>query len=325
MKRIHLLAAATLAMVAMAAMPMLTWSQSAANYPSKAVRVVVGSGAGGSVDIVARMVSAKLGESLKQKFVVENRPGAGGTLGLRDAFNAPPDAHTLAPVPATFLWAKTVQPDLPFDPVTDLDPVSQVTKAPLVMIIHPSVPAKSVKELIDYARANPGKLNVGVSNGTATHLAAAYFASLAGLKVQIVPYKGTPEVLADLMAGRIDMHIGGLLSNLARIKAGKVRGLGVTTTERSQVLPDLPAIGEALPGYEVNNFHGWLTTRGSPPAYVGKLAAAIAEVVNAKEVSDAITADGSVPYGSTPQAFRDAINRNAPAFQKIARESNMSL
>jgi len=319
MKRLHLIVAL------MTAMPALAWSQSSSNYPSKAVRVMVGSGAGGSVDIVARMVSVKLGESLKQKFIVENRPGAGGTLGLREVVNAAPDAHTIAAVPATFLWAKTVQPSLPFDPVTDTDPVSQVTKAPLIMIIHPSVPANSVKELIDYARANPGKLNVGVSNGTATHLAAAYFASLAGLKVQIVPYKGTPEVLADLVAGRLDMHIGGLLSNLARIKAGKVRGLGVTTTERSQVLPDLPAIVEALPGYEVNNFHGWLTTRGSPPASVTRLAAAIHEVVNGKEVSHAITSDGSVPYGSTPQEFRDAINRSAPAFQKIARDSNMSL
>lgn len=311
--------------IIIAVVPLSAWAQNPAGYPARPVRVIVGSGAGGSVDIVARLVSAKLGDTLKQKFVVENRPGAGGMLGVREVVNAAPDALTIAPVPATFLWAKTLQPSLAFDPVTDLEPVSQVTKAPLVMIINPSVPAKSVRELIEHAKANPGKLNVGVSNGTATHLAAAYFASMAGISVQIVPYKGTPEVTADLVGGRIDMHIGGLASNIARIKAGKVRALGVTTLDRSTAMPDLPTIADTLPGYEVNNFHGWLTTRGSPSASVNRLAAAITEAVNAKEVSEAITADGSTPYGSTPQEFRDAINRNAPAFQKIARESNMSL
>ena len=169
----------------------LSWVNAAVTqspaYPRRPIRVVVGSGAGGSIDVIARLVAARLGDSFQQKLVVENRPGAGGTLGLRDVFQAAPDAHTVAPVAATFLWSKTVQPSLSFDPVTDLEPVSQVTKAPLVMIIHPGVPAKSVRELIDYAKARPGKLNVGVSNGTATHLAAAYFASMAAIQVLIVP------------------------------------------------------------------------------------------------------------------------------------------
>ena len=252
-------------LVCAALLPSMASAQSAAEYPAKPVRVVVPSAIGGSVDIVPRLVAAKLSDTLKRQFVIENRPGGGGTIGNGYVAKSAPDGYTLLATGATFTIAPALYPNVPYDAIKGFVPVSQVSRSPLVLAAHPALPAKTVKDLIAIARQKPGALDMGVGfSGSFTHLAAAYFASAANIKVTYIPFKGSGDVVIATVAGQVQVFIGNVLAVLPSVKSGRLRALAVTSVQRSKVLPDLPTIAEAgVHGYDVSAWTGWLAPAGT--------------------------------------------------------------
>src|SRR2546423_8407224 len=253
-------------------------------YPSRTVRLIDGFSPGGSTDIVGRLIAQKRPESFGQRVVVENRPGATGTVAAEMVAKSAPDGHVMLIVPLTF----TVSPSLyklPYDPVKDLLPVTLVASAPLMLVAHPSVPVKSVAELIAYAKANPGKLHFGSGGvGSTPHLASEMLKTMAGIQATHVPYKGGGPALADLVGGQIQFMLENIPSTLPYVKAGKLRALAITDLRRSQVLPDLPTLDESgLKGYQIVGWNGLFLPAGTPPAIVDKLHT---EVVKALALAD---------------------------------------
>src|SRR4029453_11575611 len=227
-------------------------------YPARPVRVVVGLAPGGGTDIQAPLCAQKLTESLNRSFVVENRPGAGGTIAYSQVAKSPPDGYTLLGITSGFTITPAVYRQLSYDPIKDFAPISLVAQAPFLLVVHPALPATSVKDLLALARNKPGALDCGSAGvGTSTHMAFELFRSLARVKISHIPYKGTGPALIDVMAGQVHMLFGNVLSTLTYVKTGRLRALAVTTAARSLVLPDLPTIAEAgLPAYENSTWHG---------------------------------------------------------------------
>jgi tripartite-type tricarboxylate transporter receptor subunit TctC len=319
------IAAALLAQTAAAQGPSASSGQA---YPSKPIRLIVPFAAGGGNDNVARLVGKRLADGLGQPVIVDNRPGAGGVVGAELAARAAPDGYTL------FLGgvgSHAINPnlikDLPYDPVRDFAPVELLAQAPLVLVVHPSVPARDIAEFIAYARNNPGKLNFASNgNGSSSQLAAVMFDSMAGVDMVHVPYKGLSPALADLLSGQVQVMFSSVVAILPHIKAGKLRGLAVTGAKRLPSLPDLPTIAESgFPGYEASSWYGILAPAGTPPDIVARLNAELSKALEQPEVKTSLRAEGAEPVGGSPEQFAAHIRSEKERLGKLIRDANIRL
>jgi tripartite-type tricarboxylate transporter receptor subunit TctC len=300
----------------------------AQTYPVKSVRMVVPFAAGaGSNDIMARLIAQKLSASFGQQFVVDNRPGASGIIGCDIVAKAQPDGYTVLMMSLTFAVLPSLFSKLPYDTVHDLTPVTMVASAPLMLVVHPSVPAKSVAEFIAYARANPGKLNFGSGGAGATpHLAGEMLKSMAGLQVTHIPYKGGAPALADLVGGQIQFMLENIPGTLPFAKAGKLRALAVTDLKRSPLLPELPTLDESgLKGYQIVGWNGLFVPAGTPQAVVNKLYAAVGSALALTEVKERLAVLGADGVGDTPQHFAAFIKAEIPKWAQVVKDAGLKV
>jgi tripartite-type tricarboxylate transporter receptor subunit TctC len=292
-------------------------------YPTKSVRFIVPFAPGGNTDVQGRLIGQKLSEIWGQQVVIDNRPGAGGTLGVELASKAAPDGYTI--VLASFgniLVGPSLYKKLGYDPVKDLDPVVLVSTPPGLMTVHPLLPAKSVKELIAYAQANAGKLNYGSSgNGTWNHLFAEQFKAAAKIQMTHVPYKGAGPAVTDLVGGHVQVVFAPFPTAMPHVKSGRLRALAVTSAQRSPVLPEVPSVSESgLPGYEAASWFAVLAPAGTPSAILRKLNAAINQVLARPDVREAFASDGSEPAGGTPEDLARSIREGIAKWGKLVRD-----
>ncbi|HTQ76024.1 MAG TPA: tripartite tricarboxylate transporter substrate binding protein [Burkholderiales bacterium] len=280
-------------------------------------RIVVPFAAGGVQDILARAISSELGAAIGGTVVVENRTGAGGTIGTAFVAKAPPDGHTLVLAAASHTINGSLHAKLPYDPIRDFCGVAHIGTVEYVLMINPRIPAKTVKQFVDYAKANPGRLNYSTAGvGTATHLSMAYFASLAGIDMVHVPYKGTNEAVNEVLAGRADAVIAANIGALPYLLDARIRMLGVTSAKRSEFLPDLPPIAQDVPGYEFDSWLGLLGPAGIPRATVDRLNLAVGSLLREPVILERLATQGIEPQALTPEAF-DALLR--ADFDRMAR------
>jgi tripartite-type tricarboxylate transporter receptor subunit TctC len=317
MKR--LLSGAVLVLAALAAGT--SFSQT---YPTKPVRIVAPFAPGGGTDFIARLIAQKLTERLGQQVIVENKPGAGGNLGAEFAVKSAPDGYTLLLIAGSY----TVNPSiykLSFDPVNDISPIVQLSQGPFVVAVHPSVPAKTLKELIDYARKEPDKLSyASAGTGSITHLASELFLDMAKIKVVHVPYKGTGPALNDTIAGNTQLIFGSVATSLQFIKSARLRGLAVTTPQRIPAAPDLPTVTEAgVPGYEVVLWHGLVGPKGLPGVVVERVNQAANDALKSNDVADLLATDGVAPAGGTPEQFRALIKADIERWSGVVKRANI--
>ena len=320
---------ATLAIAAMAlgAGPVTASAQSAADYPVKPVRVIIGQAPGGGNDIQTRLFSQKLGESLGQSFVVENRTGAGSVISYRTVAKATPDGYTLLAVSGGFSIAPAVRENLGYDTIRDFAPISLVAQAPFLLMAHPSLPVRNVKDVIALAKQRAGALtHASAGQGSSTHLAFALFTTLAGIDVIHVPYKGTGPALIDVISGQVHMLMGNVLSSLSHAKSGKLRALAVSTAKRSPALPDLPTLAEAgVPGYESSTWHAWLAPAGTPQPIVEKLSAELAKASKSPEAVARLSPDGALGVGSSPEQLRQFLIADIARWRKVVKDAGIQL
>jgi len=303
------------------ALPLLA---AADTYPSKPIRFVVPYPAGGPLDTIARLLGQKVSESVKQPVVVDNKPGAGGNIGADAVAKSPADGYTiLMGAVATHAINPTLYASIPYDPVRDFIPVTQVASTPNVLVVNPSVPAASVGEFIAYARANPGKLNFGSgSTGSAGHLAGELFKTQAGVEMTHVPYKGAAPAMNDLVGGQIQLMFDNLASSLGQVKAGRVRALAVTTARRTSLAPDLPTIAESgLPGFDINTWFGIFVPANTPREVVERLHAEFTRALALPDVKERMLALGAEPVGSRPDEFAAYIRAEGEKYARLIKAS----
>jgi len=301
-------------------------AQGVDNYPSRPVRVIVPTPPGAATDLQARLLAQKLADSLKRSFIVENRPGAGYIVGYGVVSKADPDGHTLLASSLALTLVPALRPDLPNDPGKDFAPISVVSKAPFLLLVHPSLPVKSTKDLIAFAKAKPDVLDMGVANGATTHIVSAWFASMAGIKITLVPYKGTGQVMVDTVAGQIHMLFGSVLASLPMVRSGRLKALAVSTSKRSSILPELPTVAESgVAGFDVSTWHGWLAPAGTPAAITSKLSDELAKAVKSPDLYRKLAEDGAEPVGSRPEELRQLIAAEVPRWRQVVKESGMRL
>jgi tripartite-type tricarboxylate transporter receptor subunit TctC len=299
---------------------------SAQNYPTGPLRIVVPFVPGGGTDILARMLGQKLNEAWNQPVIVDNRPGAGGTVGTAYVAKATGDGHTILVVPAGYAAYPSLYKRLPFDQVRDLAPVSRLASGPLVLVVHPSLPARSVKEFIALARRRPGEINFGTAGaGTLPHLSAELFNSMSGIKLVHIPYKGAGAAVADILAGRVPVYFMNILQSLSLIKAGKLRALGVTTPERSPIAPEIPSIAESgLKGFDMTNWYGMLAPAATPPGAVSKLNAEVVRILQLPELKSRLAQDGMTVVASTPAQFGEFLKNEMSKYSRIIEAAGIS-
>ena len=294
-------------------------------YPAKPVRLVSPSSAGGGSDIIARILAPKLAERLGQQVIVENRPGAGTVIGSDHVAKAAPDGYTLLAGLSTLATNPALIKKMPYDAVRDLAPISQVAQSPNVLVVHPSIPVRSVKELIAFVRARPGQLTFASAGvGTNPHMTFELFRSMAKLDAVHVPYKGSAPAITDLVGGHVAMMSATALTGIPQIRAGRLRGLGVTSAKRSASAPELPTLHEAgVPGYEATQWYGVLAPAATPPEIVKRLHAEIVEILKLPDVKERLAADGAEPVGDTPEAFGKFIRAEIAKWAKVARDAGI--
>jgi tripartite-type tricarboxylate transporter receptor subunit TctC len=315
-----------LAVTLLAFVPVFASDVSAQNYPSRAGRIIVPFQPGGGADIQARILGKKFYESMGQTFVVDNRSGAGGTIGAEIVAKAQPDGYTLLFSTASLAVNATLQKKPGFDPLKDLAPVSWFSSAPLVLVVHPSVPARTVKDLVALARQNRGKLNAGSNgSGTTSHLAIEMFKQYAGVSVTHVPYKGGGPAAQAIMAGEVDMRFTGQLAVLPHLKAGRVRPLAIASTRKSSIMPELPTLDSMYPGFDADNWYAMFITAGTPKDVVAKLSTEIVKVLQVPDMREAITKDGAEPVGSTPAELGAYFRREVEKYAKVIRAANVQV
>ena len=293
-------------------------------YPAKPIRWVVPFPAGGPLDIVARVIGRQLNDAWGQPVIIDNRAGAGGNIGADAVARAPADGYTIVMgALSTHAVNNSLYRKLPFDPVKDFAPVTMISEVPNILVLNPGVPAKSVKELIAYARANPGKLNFGSgSTGSAGHLAGELFKTMAGLDMTHVPYKGSAPAVTDLLAGQLQLMFDNLASALPNVKAGRLRALAVTTLKRSPFVPELPTIAESgLPGFDVSTWFGVMAPAATPKPIIGKLHDEIVRILFLPEVKERLAAMGAEPAGNTPEQFGAFIGSEIVKYAKVVKDS----
>ena len=298
-------------------------SAGAQDYPARPVRMVVPYAPGGPVDIVARITAHKLSESLGQQFVVDNRAGAGGNIALEVVARATPDGYTLlVGANGTNAINPSLYRNMPVDPGRDLAPVSMVASSAMILVVHPSLPASNVRELIALARAKPGAVTYASSgNGSTAHLSSELFKSMAKVDLLHVPYKGAAPALNDLVAGQVQTMITGISSTLPYVKAGRLKALGVSSEKRQPLLPDVPSIAEQLPGYEVSTWYGVFAPAGAPRPVVDKLNKTLVQIFGTPDAQARLAAVGADAHTNPPDQFALAISRERAKWAKIVRES----
>lgn len=297
-------------------------------YPSKPIRIVAPFPPGGPADILSRIIGHKLSQSWGQQVIVDNRPGAGGNIGADLVAKAAPDGYTLLlGFVGTHAINASLYAKMPYDNVKDFEPVSQIAAVTIVLVVHPSVPALSIKELIALAKSKPGQLTFGSpGNGTPQHLAGQLFNTMADVDMLHVPYKGAVPALTDLLGGQVSMIFSSMPPALPLVKTGKIRALGVTSATRSPAAPAIPTITESgLPGYEVNNWYGILAPRGTPKEIVSKLNAEIVKILNMPDVKESLAVQGAEPVSGTPEQFAAYIKEETEKWAKIVKYSGARL
>ncbi len=296
----------------------------AQTYPSRPVRLIVPFSAGGAADVPGRILTARLTEALGQQIVVENRPGAGSTIGAEAGAKAPPDGHTLFMISNTHFVSAALYKKLAYDPLNDYAPLTQITSAPNVLVVHPSLPAKSIKELIALAKAQPGKIDYASSgNGSTQHLTGALFTKMAGIDMTHIPYRGSGPATADLLAGQVTVGFPGIAGMLAHIKGGKLRALGVSSAKRSPELPEVPTIAEAgVKGYEMVAWFGIAAPKALPRDIQVKLHGELLKILrNPAFQKSMLVAGQEVAYQDTPEKFFDFMKVEAAKWAKVVADS----
>ncbi|MPZ58485.1 MAG: tripartite tricarboxylate transporter substrate binding protein [Rhizobiales bacterium] len=299
--------------------------QAEATYPTKPVRIIVPSSAGGGTDVIGRLLAQHLSTTMGQQFYVDNRPGAGSIIGTEVAARAAPDGYTLVMVASTLTTLHLMSKTLPFNPAKDLTPVTMAVMVPQVLVVHPSVPAKSIQELIALAKKEPGKLTFGSAGlSTAPHMAMELFKSMAGVDMLHVPSRGVAPSVTDLLGGRLSAMIVNLLVAKPHIEAGKLRPLAVTTTDRTDTLPDVPTISEAgLKGYDAPQWFGIMAPAGTPRPIVERIRQVIAEGLRKPEIAKHLATDGARPVANSPDEFAVVIQAEIDKWNAVARAANM--
>jgi tripartite-type tricarboxylate transporter receptor subunit TctC len=303
-----------------ATLPTLLRSAWAQTYPTRPVHIVVGFPPGQTADISARLIGQWLSERLGQPFVIDNRPGASSTIATELVVRAPPDGYTLLYVVSSNYIHATIYSKLSYNFIRDIDPVASVARTPLVMEVHPSVPVKSVLEFIAYAKAHPGKLNMASSgNGNSTHMAGELFKMMTGVDMVHVPYRGSAPALTDLLGGQVQVMFDVMASSIAHIKAGKLRALAVTTATRSEALPDVPTVGDFVPGYEASAVGGFGVPKGTAAGIVNKLNVEINAALADPKMKSRYVELGSVPLPGSPADFGKLIAEETDKWAKVIK------
>jgi tripartite-type tricarboxylate transporter receptor subunit TctC len=306
----------------LAGMSLLAAAQSD-DFPNKAIRIVVPFPPGGATDAAARLVATKMSEKWGQPVVVDNRAGAGGNVGSDIVAKSAPDGYTLVMgVTGSHAINTTLYSKMPYDPVTDFVAISQVAVVPNVLVVHPSVSANNLAELVALAKREPGKLNyASLGNGTAAHLGMEMLKSAAGIEVTHVPYKGSAPAVTDLLAGQVQMMVDGLPSALPHVKAGKLRPIALTSLHRAPALPDLPTIAERYPGFYADAWSGLFAPKGTPQPVVDKLSNEVQRILKLPEVREKLAALGAEPVGSTQPEFASHVKREIDKWAKVVKSS----
>lgn len=301
---------------------------SAQGYPEKPIRIIVSTAPGGPVDLVGRLAAQKLGEFYGRNVLVENRPGGGGSIGATTVAKAAPDGYTLLVAsPATLCVSPAIHSNLPYNTLRDFAPISLVTVAPFMLVVHPSLPVRSVKDLIALARAKPGELNyASASPGTFTHVAMELFNSMAKVKIVNVPYAGANPAALDVMSGRMQMMLNSVATTVPFLKTGKLRGVAMSSAKRSALLPELPTIAESgLPGYEATNWYGLATTAGTPREVVASLLNALEKSMNTPDMKTKMLTQGLEPEFNTPDKFTQILKDELVKWAKVVKESGATV
>jgi len=292
----------------------------ALDYPTKPVRLIVGVAAGGANDTVARMVALSLSERLGQPVVVENRPGAGGAIGLEAAANATPDGHTLFFATSANVIGASFHDKATVNFARDIVPVTGLVRGPLIMEVNPSFPARTVPEFIAYAKANPGKINMASAGiGNTTHVAGELFMMLTGTKFTHVPYRGGAPAVADLISGQVHLYFDGISGSLDHVRSGRTRALGVTTAQRSALLPDVPSIAEFVPGYEAGGWYGIGVPKNTPAGVVDRLNSEINAGLADPKLKGRLAEIGYTTFGGSPAEFKNMIAREVDKWAKVLK------
>jgi tripartite-type tricarboxylate transporter receptor subunit TctC len=297
----------------------------AQTYPNRAVRLIVPFAAGGSTDIIGRTVGQKLNEMWGQPVLVDNRPGGSTVIGTDAVAKAAPDGYTLLITPAPFTIVPSLIAKLPYDPARDFEPITLINTTPLVIVVHPGVPAKSIKELIALAKSRPGTLNYGSSGaGGSNHLAGELFNAMAGVKMVHIPYKGNAPALADLVGGHVDAVFNGLTSAMPLIKSGRLRALAVTSLARAGALPDMPTLDElGLKGFQAVAWNGLTAPARTPKEVIARLNADVIKVVRSAELAERLKAEGSDPVGNSPAQYAAFLRDEIAKWAKVIKQAGI--
>ena len=310
--------------VGAAALPALPRFAGAQTYPARPVRIIVGFTAGGSADIIARMIGQWLSERLGQPFVIENRPGAGSNIGTEAAVRAPPDGYTLLQITSTNTWNASLYDNLNFNFVRDIAPVASLVRGPGVMEVNPALPVKTVPEFIAYAKANPGEINMASGGvGSPQHLYGELFKMLTGLDILHVAYRGTAPALTALLADEAQVMFDVLSTSIEHIKAGKLRALAVTSATRSELLPDIPTVGEFVPGYAASGWQGIGAPKNAPAEIVEKLNKEINAALLDPAVKARIAELGYAVFASSPAELEKFVTEETEKWRKVIRTANI--
>ena len=311
----------TAALAAALAVPVTTFAQ---QYPSKPVRLIVPFAPGGGVDFIARLIGPRLGEALGQQIIVENRPGAGSSIGTDFVLRSAPDGYTLLEISPSYTINPSLQP-IKFDTLNDYTPIVLIGKGPFVLVAHPSLPARDAKQLIALARSRPGEVFYGSSGqGTIVHLTTELFLFRANIKLTGVQYKGGGPALIDVIAGHVQVVFSPPQTGLPQVKAGRVRAIGMTSAQRIPTEPGIPALAETVPGYESTNWHAMIGPKGLPPAVVERISAEVRKIVSRKDVEERLHASGVFPQGGgSPEELRALIRKDYEQWRKVVAQAGL--
>jgi tripartite-type tricarboxylate transporter receptor subunit TctC len=298
----------------------------AQDYPTRPLRIIVGSSAGGGGDTMARLVAQAMGPALSQQIIVDNRPGAGGNIGADIVAKAAPDGYTLLFVFSGHVTNPSLYPKLPFDTVRDFAPVTMLATNESLLVVHPSLPVKSVKELIALAKQNPGKYSIAALPSSSQHLGSELFKLQAGIDLLFVPYKGNAAALTDLLGGQVQVMFNTVTVALPYVHSGKLRALAAAGVRRSKLAPDLPTVSEAgVPGFSSNGWYGIVAPAHTPRAIIARLSQTLVKIVRTPAIVERMASMGNEPVGSSPEEFDKLIREEIPKWAKVIKEAGITL